>query len=63
MSGIELQARLKAEGHRIPVILITVFSDDVIRDRAMQQGASCFLTKPFNQETLSACLDRALKAG
>ena len=62
MSGIELQARLKAEGHRIPVIVITAFPDDSVRDRAIQQGASGFLTKPFSQESLTACLDRALKA-
>ena len=28
MSGIELQARLKAEGHPFPVIVITAFPDD-----------------------------------
>ena len=63
MSGIELQAHLKAEGHRIPVIVMTAFPNDGVRDRAIQQGASCFLTKPFSQESLTACLDRALKAG
>ena len=62
MSGLELQARLKAEAHRIPVIVMTAFPDDSVCDRATQQGASCFLTKPFSQETLTACLDRALKA-
>ena len=62
MSGIELQARLKAEGHTFPVIVVTAFPDDSVRDRAIQQGASCFLTKPFSQETLTGCLDRALKA-
>jgi len=63
MSGIELQARLKAEAHRIPVIVMTAFPDDGVHHRAIQQGASCFLTKPFSPETLTACLDRALKAG
>ena len=63
MSGIELQAHLKAEGHRIPVIVITAFPDDGVRDRAVQHGATGFLTKPFSQESLTACLDRALKSG
>ena len=62
MSGIELQAHLKAEGHQIPVIVITAFPDDRVRDRAIQHGASCFLTKPFSQESLTVCLDRALKS-
>ena len=63
MSGIELLARLKADGHRFPVMVITAFPDDGVRDRAMQHGASGFLTKPFSQVSLIDCLDRALKAG
>jgi FixJ family two-component response regulator len=63
MSGIELQAHLKAESHRIPVIVITAFPDGRIRDRAMQQGATCVLNKPFSQASLTVCLDRALKSG
>ena len=62
MSGIELQARLKADGHRLPVILITAFPDEGVRDRAMQLGAVSFLTKPVNQATLVDCLDRALNS-
>ena len=57
MSGIELQARLKAEAQRIPVIVMTAFPDDSVRDRAVQQGALGFLTKPFSLEALTACLD------
>jgi two-component system response regulator FixJ len=63
ISGIELLARLKADGHRFPVMVITAFPTDGVRDLAIQQGASGFLTKPFSQESLTACLDRALKAG
>ena len=63
MSGIELLACLKADGHRFPVMVITAFPDDGVRDRAMQHGASGFLTKPFSQVSLIDCLDRALKAG
>jgi len=61
MSGIDLQAHLKAEGHHIPVIVMTAFPDDRVRDRAMQNGAAGFLTKPLSQETLTGCLDRALR--
>jgi FixJ family two-component response regulator len=63
ISGIELLARVKAEGHRFPVMVVTAFPDDRVRDRAMQHGASCFLTKPFSEESLTGCLDRALKTG
>ena len=63
MSGIELQARLKAEVHRIPVIVMTAFPDDGVRDLAIEHGALGFLTKPFSLKSLIGCLDRALKAG
>ena len=38
MSGIELQAHLKAEAHRIPVIVMTAFPNDGVRDRAIQKA-------------------------
>ena len=62
LNGVELQARLKADGHRIPMIFITAFPDDRVRDRVMQQGAVSFMTKPFDEANLIGCLDRALKA-
>ena len=62
ISGIELLAHLKSDGYRFPVMVITAFPDDRLRDRAMRGGASCFLTKPFTQESLTVSLDRALKA-
>src|SRR5262245_50904975 len=38
LNGIELQDRLAAGGHRIPIIFITAFPDDRARDRAMRCG-------------------------
>ena len=42
MSGLELQGHLIAHGPNIPVIFITAFPDDRIRERAMEGGAICF---------------------
>jgi FixJ family two-component response regulator len=61
MSGIELQARLRSQGHRLPFIFITAFDVESARVRALKAGAICFLTKPFDGETLIKCLDTALK--
>jgi FixJ family two-component response regulator len=61
MSGLELQAHLFAEGNRLPFIFITAFSAEKARARAMEAGASCFLTKPFTGEALINCLDAALR--
>jgi FixJ family two-component response regulator len=61
MSGLELQARLLAEGYRVPFIFITAFSVDNARARALKAGATCFLAKPFAGEALINCLDAALQ--
>jgi len=62
LDGIELQERLAAAGHRIPIIFITAFPDDRARDCAMRSGAVSFMSKPYSEANLIVCLDRALKA-
>ena len=62
LSGRELQDRLIAGGHRIPIIFITGYSDENVRARAMKAGAIAFLTKPVNSDHLLGYLDKALKA-
>jgi len=62
MSGLQLQAKLKAEGCRIPIIFITAHDDDEMRILALREGAAEFLTKPFNDtvllEIVHAAVDR-----
>jgi FixJ family two-component response regulator len=60
LGGLELQSRLNAEGHRIPIIFMTAFPEDRVRTRALAAGAICFLTKPFGGRTLIECIDAAL---
>jgi FixJ family two-component response regulator len=47
MSGIELQERLSNLGFEIPIIFMTAYPDDAVRQRALQAGAVAFLLKPF----------------
>jgi FixJ family two-component response regulator len=61
MSGVDLQHRLIADGHRTPVIFVTAFPEEKTRARALKAGAIGFLDKPFDSEHLIACLDQALK--
>jgi len=60
LSGIELQARLRAGGSRIPVIVMTAFPEARTRARALDAGAFGFLSKPYDANSLIDCLDRAL---
>ena len=61
MSGVEMQAHLLAKGYHMPFIFITAFSVESARARAVKAGATCFLTKPFDGDTLVKCLDAALE--
>lgn len=60
MTGVELQDRLVADGHRTPIIFVTAFPEAKIRARALKAGAYGFLSKPLNDESLIACLEMAL---
>jgi FixJ family two-component response regulator len=52
MSGLDLQAQLKAARYRIPIIFITAHGDERMRLQAMRAGAVDFLTKPFDDGIL-----------
>jgi FixJ family two-component response regulator len=60
MSGIDLQDRLISDGHQTPMIFVTAFPEAKIRARALKAGACGFLSKPFKDESLIECLDKAL---
>ena len=60
MDGADLQDRLIADGLHTPIIFVTAFPDEGMRARALKAGAYGFLTKPFSDESLMDCLDRAL---
>jgi FixJ family two-component response regulator len=62
MSGVDLQCHLVQNGHCPPMIFVTAFSEEGIRKRALEAGAYGFLKKPFREESLIACLDKALKS-
>jgi FixJ family two-component response regulator len=60
MTGIELQDRLIAQGHCLPIIFITAFPEMRARAQALAAGAIGFLAKPFDDKGLIECLDEAL---
>lgn len=60
ISGLQLQKRLTAMGHRVPAIVITAFSDDELRSEAMAAGAIKVLMKPIRAVQLLAAIRLAL---
>ena len=62
MTGLDLHARLVAQGETTPTILITAFADEGVRTRALRAGVKCFLPKPVGEEDLRDCLRSAIQS-
>ena len=60
MGGFELQRRLAARNHQIPIIFVTSYDNEDARIQAAQAGAVGFLYKPFSQESLFLAVRSAL---
>ncbi|MDQ2762620.1 MAG: response regulator, partial [Pseudomonadota bacterium] len=60
ISGVELLEQLRAEGHGLPVIVVTGQSDVPMAIRAMKAGASDFIEKPVSRAALLASIVHAL---
>ncbi len=56
MTGLDLHRRLVASGRSIPTILITAYPDDRLRERALGDGVVSYLSKPFDEKDLLACI-------
>lgn len=60
MSGVELQTAIRRQGRSLPFIFITAFPEEAARLQALQDGAYCFLSKPFDAPSLIRCVEGAL---
>jgi FixJ family two-component response regulator len=60
LNGLDLQRRLIADRHSMPIIFVTAFPDENFRQRAMSAGAIGFLSKPFDEAALIDRLKTAL---
>ncbi|HET6888692.1 MAG TPA: response regulator [Candidatus Udaeobacter sp.] len=61
MDGLELQRRLIASHHKIPIIFITAHeSDREVRARALRNGAVDFLGKPLTEDVLLRAVRAAI---
>ncbi len=60
MTGLELYQRLSTSAKPVPTILITAYPDDSVRERALSAGVVGYLSKPFEENDLLACIRSAL---
>lgn len=60
MSGIELKRELVAKGSGLPVIFVTAFDTEEIRNQAKKAGAAGFFRKPVDDQALLDSIQWAL---
>lgn len=58
MDGIEMMNRLRTGGCRAHVIVLTAYSDFSYARSALQFGADDYLLKPFQDQELTAAIDK-----
>jgi FixJ family two-component response regulator len=61
LSGLELHLRLREMRCSVPVIFVTGHNDEELRARALKQGATALLGKPFSDEALFGAIQSALE--
>lgn len=62
MNGLEMQDALRRAGHRTPLVMMTAFPHLLMRRRALEGGASCFLSKQAPPQELLDSIEAALGA-
>ncbi len=62
LNGIDLLKALKTVDESTPVIIITAFSTWDTAVQAMRLGAYGYIKKPFDNDNIRSCVERALKS-
>jgi len=63
MDGLQLLRRLRERGEDVPVIVLTAFGTIETAVEAMKLGASDYIIRPFEMETVELAVTRALAMG
>ncbi len=60
MTGFDLQQKLKAQGTRIPVIVVSASDDAQVREQAREMGAVAFFRKPIDDQAFLDAISWAI---
>ena len=61
MNGFDILKKLRSEGINTPILILTAKSELEDRIHGLDYGADYYLTKPFNNDELLACLRALLR--
>lgn len=59
--GLDVVSAARSRGWSIPVVLVTAFADEVVRERASRIGGCAVLSKPVSMEEVCATVERLLQ--
>jgi len=59
--GLSICRRLRAEGQKVPIVMLTAKGEDVDRITGLEIGADDYLAKPFNPRELLARIHAVLR--
>jgi len=62
LNGLDVQRCLQQWGRPLPTVIITAQDDPAIRAQCLAAGASAYLCKPLDRQTLLDAIGRALPA-
>lgn len=63
INGFEVLEQLRSAGSPVPVLMLTALGTLQDRVKGLRTGADYYLTKPFENEELIACLEAILRRG
>lgn len=61
MSGLELLQKIRALNIKSPVIIISAYAEDLLRDKMDALDVFATLSKPFDSKTLISLIERAYR--
>ena len=59
MNGVDLQKALADSGSTLPIVFMTAYEDEGVRQEVMDRGAVAFLQKPVDEQTLLKAIKKA----
>jgi len=62
LSGVDALARMRADGRRLPAVLLTAISGPSLRDAVGPDAPAVVLEKPFDARGVARALERAVRA-
>lgn len=62
MNGLEMIEKLRKEGNKVPIIVLSALDPEVTRGEALARGADAYFAKPVDSDELMKCMTRILKA-